>query len=187
MSISFYSLDYIIEVNQKRLEEYNTFIQKVLERFTHIILIYSGLGIFLISLIQHVLDADIEGVFFYIFFITFSSLLILSLIYFFKLLLPAEIAYLDPPKRYYTKLKRKMDQEHPTKHKEIDDILKGSYIDELENAISANLEVFKKKSSFYYNALLFALLAIIPYTVCIGFHLLKKDNKIQKVEQIDRK
>ncbi len=72
MAISFYDLDYIIEANQKRLEEYNASLQKVMERFTNIILIYSGLGIFLVPLIQHILDADIKTVSFYIFFILFS-------------------------------------------------------------------------------------------------------------------
>jgi hypothetical protein len=61
MPVSFYDLDYIVEINLKRLEEYNASLQKVLDRFTNIILIYSGLGIFLVSLIQHLIDADING------------------------------------------------------------------------------------------------------------------------------
>jgi hypothetical protein len=49
---SFYNLDYIIEINEQRLNQYITAYHKVLERLTHIILVYSAIAIFLIPLIQ---------------------------------------------------------------------------------------------------------------------------------------
>ena len=61
MAKSFYDLDYIIEINEKRLAEYTALYQKVLERLTNIILVYSALGIFLVPLTQHVIAADIKG------------------------------------------------------------------------------------------------------------------------------
>jgi len=75
MSKSFYDLDYIIEISEKRLAEYTTSYQKVLERLTNIILVYSALGIFFIPLIQHVLEADIRNIVFYLFFVLFILLL----------------------------------------------------------------------------------------------------------------
>jgi hypothetical protein len=187
MPISFYDLDYIIETNQKRLDEYNSSLQKVLGKLTNIILIYSALGIFLISLIQHVLDTDIGASFFYVVFIIFSGLLLISLIYFIRLLLPEKIAYLDPPRKYYNDFMLQMEEKYPEDQEKVDRSLKGSYILELENAISVNSQVFRRKSSYYYNALLFAFLAVIPYLTCIGFHLSRKYDKIQKVELVDRK
>ena len=47
---SFYDLDYIIELNEKRLEQYTSAYQKVLERLTNIILIYSAITIFLVPI-----------------------------------------------------------------------------------------------------------------------------------------
>ena len=93
MAKSFYDLDYIIDNSEKRLAEYTVLYQKVLERLTNIILIYSALGIFLIPLVQHAISADIT---------------------------------------------------------------------------------FKRKNSFFNNALVFALLAVVPYIVFLGFHLSKK-------------
>jgi len=55
--------------------------------------------------------------------------------------------------------------------KGIEKLLKASYISELESALETNEQVFPKKSSFYYNALMWALLSAIPYIVCIGFHI----------------
>jgi hypothetical protein len=80
-----------------------------------------------------------------------------------------------------------MQEKYPGDDNKVDNSLKGSYILELENAISVNFEVFRRKSSFYYNALLFALLAVIPYITCVALHLSKKDDKIQKVQLINPK
>jgi hypothetical protein len=43
---------YIIEINERRIEQYLSAYQKVLERLTNIILIYSAITIFLISVIK---------------------------------------------------------------------------------------------------------------------------------------
>jgi hypothetical protein len=75
--MSFFDLDYIVEINQQRLEQYNTNLQKVLERLTNIILVYSALGIFLISLIQDLLDGNIHKFLFYAGFMVFAILLII--------------------------------------------------------------------------------------------------------------
>jgi len=181
MSKSFYDLDYIIEISEKRLAEYTALYQKVLERLTNIILVYSALGIFLVPLTQHVLSTDINGVWFYIFFVLFVSLLLTSLFYLIKLLLPVEIAYLEPPYTYYIRYKTEMKQLYPDDEQKVDDSIKSTYISDLKNAIDINIGVYRRKSSFFYNALVFALLAIVPYTACVIFHLSKEDNKGQKV------
>src|SRR5882762_163020 len=105
MGKSFYDLDYIIEINEKRLAEYTALYQKVLERLTNIILVYSGLGIFLVPLTQHVIAADIKGVWFYLACCCFGVLRVLSVVYFVRLLFPLVIAYLTPPMKYYGEYK----------------------------------------------------------------------------------
>ena len=187
MAVSFYDLDYLIEINQKRLEEYNASLQLVLGRLTNIILIYSGLGIFLVTFIQHTIDGDLKSCFYYVVFSAFALLLLFSLYYFIRLLLPEKIAYLDPPEKYYKAFREQMESDYPGDQDMVDKSLKGSYILELEDSITVNYQVFRRKSSFYYNALLFALLAVIPYIVCLGYHLAKKDDKIQKVEIVTKK
>jgi hypothetical protein len=70
---------------------------------------------------------------------------------------------------------------------DIDNALKASYIGELEAAVTVNDKVFKRKSSFYYNALIFALLSTIPFLLCLGYHIFQKDDKIQKIEIVKSK
>lgn len=173
MGKSFYDLDYIIEINEKRLAEYTALYQKVLERLTNIILIYSALGIFLVPLTQHVIAADIRGFWFYLAFGLFVILLIVSVVYLIRLLLPVEIAYLTPPQKYYNEYKSDIEGLNVGNEVVVNDSLKGAYILELENAIEINSSAFRKKNSFFYNALLFALVALIPYIACLGFHLSK--------------
>ncbi|HTI91563.1 MAG TPA: hypothetical protein VL727_13305 [Puia sp.] len=182
MGKSFYDLDYIIEINEKRLAEYTALYQKVLERLTNIILVYSALGIFLVPLTQRAIAANIKGVWFYLAYFCFVILLVISVVYLIRLLLPIDIAYLDPPRKYYGEYKANIEGLNIGNEEVVDDSLKGAYVLELENAIEINSRAFLKKSSFFYNALLFALVAIIPYIVCLGFHFSKKEDKVEKVE-----
>jgi len=137
----------------------------------------------LIPLTQHVLEADIAGTLFYVFFAFFAMLLAVSMIYLVRLLLPVELAYLDPPRKYYETIKSEIEPWHVGDQQIVDDSLKGSYILELENAIDINSNVFRRKSSFFYNALIFAILAVIPYIVCVAFHLYSKDSKVELVDK----
>jgi len=173
MGKSFYELDGIIELNEKRLGEYTALYQKVFERLTNIILVYSALGIFVIPLTQHVIHADIPGVAFYIGFTGFLILLIVSLVYFVRLLLPMDIAYLEPPKKYYSDYRIELESLAIGSEDVINSSLKSSYISELEDAIEINSRAFRKKNSLFYNALIFALLAVIPYLICLGYHIPK--------------
>ncbi len=181
---SFYDPNYIIDINEKRLDQYTTAYQKVLERLTHIILIYSALTIFLIPIIQDFTLFKINNVVFIIFFGSFIILLGISIVYTVKLILPVYVAYLDFPSKYYQDIRTEYEKTITDKD-QIITLLKGSYIEELQKALIINEDVFKTKSAFYYNSLIFALLAVIPYLVCLGFHLSQKNENAKKAEIVN--
>jgi energy-coupling factor transporter transmembrane protein EcfT len=185
---SFYNLDDIVELNEKRLEQYTSGYQAVLGRFTNIILVYSAIAVFLIPLIQDIIfDSKINWVELTAF-AGFIILLSLSIFFLIRLMLPVEVAYLQAPERYYTDLRHEYEEkDEKYDEKVIDNLLKASYIDELETAITINERVFRRKSSFYYNALVFAFMAALPYLICIGYHVTKKDEKVQIVEIVNTK
>lgn len=178
---SFYDLDYIIELNEKRLEQYTSAYQKVLERLTNIILIYSALTIFLVPIFQDVFLAEIRHWLLYICFAAFAVLFLISVVFTIRLVIPVEVAYLEMPKRYYEEYRLKYEQTIRDQE-ETKTLLKASYINELETALQTNDQVFRRKSSFYYNALMYALLSAVPYLICLGFHVSKRDDKVQKVQ-----
>lgn len=181
---SFYDLDYIIELNEKRLEQYTSAYQKVLERLTNIILIYSAITIFLVPIFQDVFLAEIRHWLLYLCFAAFTVLFLISVVFTIRLVIPVEVAYLEMPKRYYEEYRLTYEQTIKN-HEEIKTLLKASYINELETALQTNDQVFRKKSSFYYNALMYALLSAVPYLICLGFHVSKRDDKVQKVQIIN--
>ncbi len=194
---SFYDFDFIIDLSEKRLEQYTSAYQTVLQRLTNIIIIYSAITIYLVPIIQDVFGAGMINWIFVISLIIFSLLFIASLYFTIRLLIPEKVAYLDVTKNYYQDLRLQYEQnmikenmtqeEKKAIEEKINLLLKASYIDELARSQENNRRVFSRKSSFYYNALLFGLLATVPYIVCLGFHISKKDDKIQKIEIVNLK
>lgn len=105
-------------------------------------------------------------------------------------MIPEEVAYQTAPKRFYTeyldqyeKVVKEVDANK--KKVQIDRLVKASYIEELEIAVAVNKAVFRRKSSYYTSALRYGLSAVIPYLVCLGFHIAKKEDKTQKVEIVN--
>jgi hypothetical protein len=181
---SFYDLDYLIEINEKRLEEYTANYHRVLDKYAVLLIIYSAVSIFLVPLIQHCIDEDITAKAYWISMMLFTVFLLLSIWNFVRLLIPVFVAYPKPPKQYYTDYRTTYETgaNMPADQPIIDKKLKATYINELEQGIINNERVFIRKSSFYYKALLLALLSTLPYLVCLAFHFSKKDDKIHKVE-----
>ncbi|MDH7461384.1 hypothetical protein QEG73_08835 [Chitinophagaceae bacterium 26-R-25] len=190
---SFYDLDYIIEINEKRVEQYMSAYQKVLERLTNIILIYSALTFFLFTIIQEVFLEDGCHWLMKACFAAFALLLGSSLFFTVKLIIPVDVGYLENPKPYYEEYRLRYEEDYPKEHgtselmkiSNISKLLKASYIEDLQNVLEANIKVYRRKSSFYYNALMLALLSTIPYLICLGFHISKKEDKFEKVQIIN--
>jgi len=181
---SFYSLDYIIQINEERHEQYTSAYQKILDRFTNILIIYSAIAIFIIPLIQDFFVPHIKDWVLCIFFLAFSILFVISIIFTIRLIIPVEIAYLEIPKKYYNDIRLQYEQTYSNTD-QVKELLKASYITELETAVTNNEAVFRKKSSLYYNALMFALLSTVPYLICLGFHISKKEENVQKIEIVN--
>ncbi len=184
---SFYDLDYIIEINEKRLEQYSNAYQKNIDKFTNILVIYSAFTIFLIPTIQSLFFTNTKCHWLHwASFSLFVILFLISLYFTVRLLIPVEVAYLQEPKIYYETYLIGYKNDMPaTADDEIDKLVKASYINELEQAVHSNNEIFKRKGLFYYRAFTLAMLASVPYLLCIGFQLSIKEEKVQKVEIIN--
>ena len=178
---SFYDLDYIIEMNEERLEQYSNLHQKNVDKFTTILVLYSVFASFLIPIIQSLFFATAKYHWLYhISFCVFIFLLTISLINTILLLIPVDIARLSEPKLYYEEYKYGYEDENVTPD-EVDTLIKSSYISELEKAIEINKNIIDRKGLFYNRAFAYAISSCIPYLICIGFLLSIEDNKLQRI------
>lgn len=179
---SFYDLDYIISMNEKRLEQYAGAYHKTIDRFTNIMVIYSAFAIFLVPITQSLFFAEGKCHFvYYCSFSCFTGLFSYSLINTIRLLIPIKVAYLKEPRLYYKEYRRRYEKivsgPKNRRQREIDYLIKSSYINELEYTINVNDVLFKRKGQFYRTAFIWALYAVVPYLVCLGFQLAGKNEK----------
>ncbi|SFF01081.1 hypothetical protein SAMN05518672_11439 [Chitinophaga sp. CF118] len=182
---SFYDLDYMIEINEKRLEQYSGFYQKNMDAFTNIMILYSALAIFIIPIIQSLFfEASdcywLDYVCFYVFIILFIASLINTAL----LLMPVDIPYLKEPKTYY-KIFRSGNRYESNEKATLNFIIKGAYVDELEESVNTTYNIFRRKALFHYRAFTYAMLSCIPYLFCVGFQISTKKDNVQKVEIIN--
>ncbi|MGK9123911.1 hypothetical protein M1D52_07315 [Olivibacter sp. SA151] len=197
MTKSYYNVDYLIELNENRLEQYSAHYDKVQGRFTNIIILYSGVGIFITPLIKRCFDGNFEEWLFLGIFLIFLIFFIISIINTIHLLKPIEIAHLNSPKIYYEDLIKDYEQSPSFFEEKIDEngkkevfvnqekvdlYLKASYIGELEEAIEKNVDAVIKKSLRYNKSLQYGLISIVPFLICVLIHLNGEVETISKIE-----
>jgi len=139
---SFYDLDYIIELSEKRLDQYTSAYQSVLGRLANIILIYTAIGIYLIPIVQDF--AEINSWTFKSSILLMLFLLVVSIVFTIQLMWPVYVSYLEISKHYYETLRIQYEERDilpemaadriVAVRKNIDQLLKTSYIDELNRA-----------------------------------------------------
>lgn len=183
-NISFYDLDYIIDLNERRLEQYSDAYQKNLDKLTNILIIYSAIAVFIVPVIQSTFLGATASFTHYFCFFLFALLFSYSIFFTVRLLIPVNVAYLIEPKMYYESYRLTYEGQGRSQL-EADKLIKASYIDELEKAVTINNAVFKKKGQFYYRALISGLTCCVPYIFCIAFHFANKSDEIQKVEIVN--
>src|SRR5580698_4100422 len=103
MENSFYNLAYIISLGEKRVDLYLSAYQGVLGRLTNIIIIYSAIGIYLIPIIQDLIDG--AAIVYYVIATIFLGAIVISVIFTIRLLIPIRVAYLEVSDRYSTSLR----------------------------------------------------------------------------------
>lgn len=169
---SFYDLDYMIEINEQRFEQYTTASEKVMDRLTNIIIIYSAMAIFFVPIVRMVFWSGSNDWILFISFALFVVLFCISVFYTVRLIIPRRLVLLQIPIVIYNDCRTNYEKEINGRI-EIEDLLKSSYVSELEHALTIASVNCTKKFRFYKNALVVALMSALPYLVCFGYYLSK--------------
>ncbi|MBW8683397.1 hypothetical protein [Chitinophaga rhizophila] len=177
---SFYDLDYIIELNEQRLEQYTNALQKNTEKFTTLLVIYSTLCIFLVPVSQQLLiEQKTTDWRIYWAYYVYTGAFILSVTFAVLQILPGKQNLLPEPYTYYRAVKYMYEEQGFNQH-ETDLLTKSAYIEQLEVRTEIQSIKLQRKTSFYNIAFYLAIIACIAYLYCIWNHLnIEKNNKKQ--------
>lgn len=182
---SFLDFDYIISVNEKRFDDYLNAYHKVVERFTNLIVIYSALTIFFFPLLQDIIMNKTKSFFFISCFALFVSFFAVSIYNTIQFMMPQDIPYLKQPREFYTILLKKYQTNPPISGASIDDLLKASYINELETAQASIMDVLMRKGNLYYKGLVYSLISSIPYLICLGYYFSREGEQVQQFRMVN--
>lgn len=179
---SFYDLDYIIEINEQRYEQYMSAYNELMGKLTNIVLIYSGVAIFLVPIVRSVFWGGDTNWIVGLSFGLFVLLFVISVFNTVRFLIPVTLVYPEIPKKYYTD-SRDLYELSIDDRIAVEDLLKASYVYELERALVTNYELFCRKRNYYRDGIIYALLALLPYTICFFQHISNEwANKSEKTE-----
>lgn len=176
MSASFYNFDHYIEANEKRDAAMRIEYDKTLSQISNILIIYSGISVFLFSICKDFFITSIN-IWYLITQITFGLLFLISFIYAILFLFPVLMPLLNAPKDYYD-LRRNLETAVSNESDITDEIKEGinhqiktAYSEELENIVYFNLVLVRRKRDYYTRSLKYAIFSIFPFFICMIFHL----------------
>lgn len=183
MGKSFYDPDYMIELGEKRVEQYNSSYHLRDGQVTKLVIIYSCFGIYLFPIFRDLINDHFD-----LFSVTtglFLGCLCVSCVYALRLLYPGELRDLSPGDKYYVQTKREMEKKriYPSmtpwevqkERQSIDEFIKDMYMKELKYAQDAFLKDIECKKYLYQRALLWDLLAITPFLLSVFNHIVLKN------------
>ncbi len=187
MPKSFYNLDDNIELNEKRHEQIIAEYDKVIAKISNIIIVYTAVSFFFIPIAQDIVEGKMHNHLFWFCLILFSTIFLISFIRTVIFLWPRDVDTLKPPSEYYTGIRNKIEPKYTTDEKgtdkaTVDIILKSAYNSEIETAINDNINIVHYKKGYYNKAFAFSLISMLPFVACLYFHIIIKDDKVQKVK-----
>ncbi|RAJ88241.1 hypothetical protein CLV59_1011009 [Chitinophaga dinghuensis] len=169
---SFYSNDYLIEVNEKRCAEYLAASQQFSSKFTVMVVIYSAMSASLWSICRDVLTAGFKNNFMLWTFLLFALCYGLSILFTFLLLIPDEKIAIEGPAYYSNVLKKFLEKAVP-KHQiplstVIDKELSSYYLADIERVAAEFHSQMEWKRLCYTRSFFFTAIAFALYFICLA-------------------
>lgn len=189
MEKNFLDFGYQIELNEKNLETYQDLYEKTLSKISFISIVYSLLALYSAQIAQYAIESKLKSFIFSIALVIYLVVVVISIVYTIKFLLPIEISHLHCPKYFYKDIKKRYEIQGKGKDADIlNKYIQATYLNEIEKAVDNNFEAFKAKRRLFYFAFNFALAALIPYLFCLGFVFEnQKKDEPKKVEIVNMK
>ncbi len=185
----FLDIDYQIDLNIKAIDELFVGYNKTQNKISILVLFYSLISIYLVPLLLYLFSYQ-NSVSYYIILTLFISLLVLlvySLIQTCLFIKPDLISFKHNPKVFYKETFNLYKEKLETDDSEvINEYIKVSYLNHLEDCIEHNELIFKEKSKNYYKSFITLTIALIFYFLCVGimnFNLNSNNNMAKETKK----
>lgn len=183
--MDFTNIDFQIELNQKNIEFYHGLSDKIQNKISFLVVIYTFIFVYIIELIKYpfTLKGGCE-VYFYIFFlVVFLILLVASLVFTYKLINPEITLFNNNPKVFYSDVYDKYKNILQSESDEtINLYIKHTYLRECERILEHNKNLYIRKSSYFYNNVVLLLLTLISYVLISSYVIIQKKNEKTQIE-----
>lgn len=162
---------YQIDMHERRLEQYMHAYQRYMDKLAHLLFLYSAVAIFLLPIAKQLMlgECRMHGLYYTCFFLLLMMLGI-SVFYAARLMLPAKSLLPVPLSRYYGLIDVMtlvgMDE------CQIDKELTDRYVSDLKALVRVWCDLITRKENYYRRMCLWGVLVIIPYVVCLIFHMI---------------
>lgn len=180
---NFLDIDDKIEANQKALEFYHTNYQKIQNKISFLVILYSLISIYIIQILKFPFEKynELDPITFIIYII-----LLLSFLYFFiesiyntfQIIKPAEVFYTNNPNYFYNDIKSQYEEILNTDDEDLlNAYVKQTYLQELEVTLEKNIALYDAKGRYFYNTFVRLLPALIFYVLCSGIVIFNSNNE----------
>lgn len=183
--MNFLDINTKIETNLKQIEFYHSLYQKIQNKFSFLVIIYSFIFFYLVEIVKYPFKSDyqIYDYFYLILTIIFLVTLFLSIKETYELIKPIEVAYLNQPKHFYLKTLEEYKTKLKTEdEKTLNEYLKVSYLNEIEEVLENNINVYQNKNSSFYKTFKKIFWSLILYVTLSSFVIIQKKEEKNKIE-----
>lgn len=171
---SFFDIACLIDVHERRLEQYVGAYQRYLDKLPHLLFIYSAIAIFLMPITRDVLMVEKEVHWLYqgcygmlLMMLGISVLNAARLMIPGKSLLPVALQHYLETRDGYLRMEMPPD--------DIDMLVQQLYLKDLIWIVSMGHAMAIRKERYYKRMYLWGVIAIIPYVICLIFNLIYHD------------
>jgi hypothetical protein len=174
-----------IEANLKQIEFYHSLYQKLQNKFSFLVIIYTFICFYIIEIIKYPFKSDFQlyDLIYILVLCAFLFAFYLSLKETYELIKPIEVAYVNQPKHFYIKTLENYKLKLKTEDEDIlNEYLKVSYLNEMEQVLENNINVYQNKNSSFYKAFKKIFWALILYVILSSFVLIQKKENNNKIE-----
>ncbi|MGE7773732.1 hypothetical protein ACQKLP_03365 [Chitinophaga sp. NPDC101104] len=168
---SLFEIGELIAMHERRLEQYVGAYQRYTDKLTHLLFIYSAVAIFLmpITLDLYKSGREVHWGYFVCYWLLLGMLAV-SVIYAGRLILPRESVLPEPLDTYF-KMQQRLKSLGVAESK-IELLVQRKYLSDMRKLLIALAAMARRKEAYHRNMFQWGIAAIVPYVVCLIFHLI---------------